>query len=97
MKTRHGIEWDLEESEYKFTYKDLTFYFSSELYLKKFAFRIQNFIDNETKKLYNKFKFKVDYTNLLSIALYQSIEKRGFRVLVNNKKPVEKYRFIVKF
>lgn len=97
MLTKRGIELDLEESKYKLTYNGLTFYFSSLFYLKKFKNEIQFFVDNETKKLYNKFKVHSDYTLLLSIALYKKIEKRGFRILVQDKEPVELYRMSVKF
>ena len=89
MLTRNGIELDIEKSKYKYTYKGLTFYFSSMFYLNKFKREIQNYIDNETKKLYNKFKINADFTILLSVALYMRIEKRGFQVLVHDKEPIQ--------
>ena len=89
MLTRNGIELELEESKYTYKYKNLTFYFSSRFYLNKF-------IDNETKKLYNKYKHNADYSILLAVALYKRIEKRGFYVLVDNKEPIEAYYLKIK-
>lgn len=97
MLTRHGIELNIDESKYKFNYKGLTFYFSSMFYLKKFEREIENFVDNETKKLYNKFKVRADYTILLSISLYKRIEKRGFKVLIHNDEPVQEHFISTKF
>lgn len=96
MLTRNGIELNIEESKYKYNYKGLTFYFSSMFYLHKFEREIKFFIDNETKKLYNKFKVNADFTILLSIALYKRIEKRGFKVLVHDKEPIQEYYLSIK-
>ena len=89
MLTRNGIELNIEESKYFYTYKGLTFYFSSIFYLKKFEREIKNYIDSETKKLYNKYKVNANYELMLSVALYKRIEKRGFRILVHNEEPIE--------
>lgn len=97
MLTRNGVELNLEESIYKYNYKGLTFYFSSMFYLKKFEKEVKNYIDNESKKMYNKFKVNVDYTILFSLALYKSIEKRGFRVLIHDNEPIESYNLHVSF
>jgi len=97
MLTRNGIELNIDESNYKTNYKGLTFYFSSMFYLRKFEKEIENYIDNETKKLYNKFKVRSDYTILLSISLYKKIEKRGFKVLIHDKEPVEMKKLSIKF
>lgn len=96
MLTRNGIELNIEKSEYTYHYNDLIFYFSSMFYLNKFKKELKNFIETETKKLYNKFKVNVDYSLLLSIALYKRIEKRGFYVLTKNKEPIEIYYLSIK-
>lgn len=96
MLTRNGIELDIEKSKYKFSYKGLTFYFSSRFYMNKFSREIQYYIDNETKKIYNKFKIKADFTIYLSIALYKKIEKRGFKIMVHDKDSIELDKLSVK-
>lgn len=96
MLTRNGIELDLEESKYCYTYKNLTFYFSSRFYLRKFDNELEKFIDNETKKLYNKLKVRADYSILLAVVLYKRIEKRGFKVMVDNDEPIEMYYLTIR-
>ena len=90
MLTRNGIELNIEESNYKLSYNDLVFYFSSMFYLHKFEKEISFFVESESKKLYNKFKVQTDLSNFLAIALYHKIEKRGFKVLYKDKEPVKK-------
>ncbi|MBR5304965.1 MAG: hypothetical protein IKU37_09095 [Candidatus Gastranaerophilales bacterium] len=96
MLTRNGVELDIEQSKYCYTYKNLTFYFSSRFYVRKFDNELEKFIDNETKKLYNKFKVNTDYSILLAVVLYKRIEKRGFKVMVNNKEPIETHYLTIK-
>lgn len=96
MLTRNGIELEIEESKYKYKYKNLTFYFSSRFYLRKFDNELKKYIDNETKKLYNKYKHNADYSILLAVALYKRIEKRGFYILVNDKEPIECYYLTIR-
>lgn len=96
MLTRNGVELDLEESKYKYNYKELTFYFSSRFYLNKFNNELKKYIDKENKILYNKFKVNANYSLLLAISLYKRIEKRGFHILVNDKEPIEFYYLTMK-
>lgn len=80
MKTAKGIYLDLKESDYKYKYKDLEFYFSSIRYLEKFKENVENFINEETVKLELKYHIVVDFKKYLAIAYYKRIERRGFRV-----------------
>ena len=90
MKTTvKGICLNLNESEYYFKYNGFVFYFSSEFYKKKFADEISSFIENETLKLQVKYNVNIIIDNLLMIALYKKIEKRGFRIYdEENKKEI---------
>lgn len=77
MLTKHGIEWNLFQSKYIYKYNDLEFYFSSKFYLEKFKEELQNYIDMEAKKFYNRFKVKINLERIFAISLYKKIEKRG--------------------
>ena len=80
MKTKNGIELNLKESKYKFSYEGMTFYFSSEFYLKKFQNLLLDYIETESIKLYNRYKIHVNFKQFLALSCYKRIEKRGFYV-----------------
>lgn len=80
MRTRNGIYYNLQESEYHVTIKGITFWFSSKLYLSKFMER-----HNEERDILNyaqsrRFKTELDLSMLADLRTYASIEKRGFLV-----------------
>lgn len=75
------IYYNIEESDISLEYKNLVFFFSSELNAKKFKERILDFIDNENNKLKVKYNIEVDLSEMLLISYYMKIEKRGFKVL----------------
>ena len=85
MKTKNGIELDLKNSSYIYDYNNLKFYFSSELYLKKFQENLSYYIFMETTKIINKYKVKINLNLFLAISLYQKIEKRGFYIKYENE------------
>ena len=97
MKTERGIELDLNTSEFVFTCNGLRLYFSSKLYMEKFAREIQNWLDIEKRKLEVKYRCNLMLTPVLIIALYKRIEKRGFKVYdtLRNKEVEENEEFIV--
>lgn len=80
MKTVGGVYLNLIESEYKFCYQGLEFYFSSKLYLDKFANNFQTFINSETLKLKGRYQISLNCDIYLMIAFYKKIEKRGFLI-----------------
>ena len=82
---------DINESNYKFEYDKLTFYFSSKFYQEKFIKEYSEFIKNETLKLRLKYKCNVMFDEMILLLLYKNIEKRGFRVLYNNRELKENY------
>lgn len=85
MKTIRGIYHSLDESEYTFKYDNLTFVFSSNLYLKKFMGIYKEYLKERTARLESQFKSTLYADELILIDLYRKIEKRGFRVLYNNE------------
>lgn len=90
MTTTRGIELDLEKSNFIFTCNGLKLYFSSELYLNKFATLINEYVDMETKKNKLRYKANINMTPILILSLYKKIEKRGFKVFdTNRNKDVE--------
>lgn len=85
MKSARGVYYNLLESTYKYKYKNVTFYFSSEFYLTKFTRLFPDYIDYINNKMRIEYGIRVDFTILALVKLYQRIEKRGFRVLVDDK------------
>lgn len=83
------IYHDINKSNYYFKHENLTFYFSSLLYLNKFTKQYTSYIEEESAKLNNKFNMTVISKKVFLITLYKKIEKRGFRVLLNDK-PLDK-------
>lgn len=82
---------DINESNYTFKYDKLVFYFSSNFYKEKFIKEHINFIRDETMKLRIKFKCGIYCDEMILLLLYKKIEKRGFKVLYNDKQIRENY------
>mgnify|MGYP003295613509 CR=1 FL=1 len=82
---------DIEESDYKFEYNKLIFYFSSIYLLEKFERNYIKFLKDETDKLKVKFKCKIESDEMIMLLLYKKIEKRGFRVYYKDLRLKEKY------
>jgi hypothetical protein len=94
--TLKGIYHNLKESEYVVSNSEITFFFSSELYLTKF---MNGYKDNR-KKLMERTKKETSHVNLnlntlSDITLYKTIEKRGFLARLKgvdlNWRDLEKY------
>ena len=80
MKTRNGIYYNLQESEYHVTIEGITYWFSSNLYLTKF---IERYLEERNILNYaqsRRFKTKLDLSILADLKTYATIEKRGFLV-----------------
>lgn len=89
MKSARGIYYDLKESEYfaflTINNELITFYFSSLFNRKRFLNKMTSFTHDENLKLTINYNVNIDATKLLLLSLYKKIEKRGFRVLINNE------------
>lgn len=83
MKTKRGIELDLNSSAIKLKYNDLTFYFSSILYKEKFQEKLESYILEEQLKINLRYRLNIKMQKTLAIALYKKIEKRGFKIYSN--------------
>ena len=84
---------DINESNYIFEYNKLKFYFSSLFYKEKFIKEHIDFIRDESMKLTIKFKCSIYCDEMILLLLYKKIEKRGFKVLYNDK-PIRENYFI---
>lgn len=84
MRTINGIYNDIMESDYVVVKNKIKFYFSSEVYARKFSERVDKYVDNELAKINNKYDTVISGELLYLIDYYRKIEKRGFRIMVDN-------------
>lgn len=89
--TKDGIEYNMDITPYIFTQKyerfDLTFKFSSELYMNKFMLKVQaNRKVKPFKMLYPAHNIKLDVKIIDDVVAYERIEKRGFQVIKRENK-----------
>lgn len=93
MKSARGIYYDLKESEYfvemNINSEKIILYFSSLFIRKKFLENVGEYIHNENLKLSIAYKIDIDATKLLILSYYKKLEKRGFRVLINDKEIID--------
>lgn len=86
MKSKRGIYYNLESSEYEYRIDNFTFVFSSLFYLNLFKNNLDEELIYEQDKLTNKLKFNINFKDLILLKRYIAIEKRGFLVYYNNKR-----------
>lgn len=98
MKTKRGIYTDIKESDYCYTIRGITFYFSSMFYLRNFTKALDEelTIFNERANNVYKKKFQLKMDKLALIRLYELIERRGFRIEIegNEVDCLEKVQFV---
>lgn len=87
---KSNVCYNLAKSVYQTTFKQYTFYFSSEFNKQRFDTQIQTFIENETLKLNAKYRTTFNAEIVISLYFYRVIEKRGFYVIDYNGLPVAK-------
>lgn len=83
---------DIERSKYSFQVDNMLFYFSSLFNLERFKRKYLDYIKNEERKVINKYHYSINMKNYLLICFYMMIEKRGFKVVVDDVK-LEKDKF----
>nr|NP_040717.1 late transcriptional activator [Bacillus phage PZA]P06952.1 RecName: Full=Late genes activator p4; AltName: Full=Gene product 4; Short=gp4; AltName: Full=Protein p4 [Bacillus phage PZA]AAA88476.1 gene 4 product [Bacillus phage PZA]prf//1112171G ORF 4 [Bacillus phage PZA] len=77
-KTQRGIYHNLKESKYVASNNDVTFFFSSELYLNKFLDGYQEYRKKFNKKIERVAVTPWNMDMLADITFYSEVEKRGF-------------------
>ncbi len=94
--TERGIYHNLKESEYTISNNEVVFFFSSELYRRKFLERYEqyrSFFNDKLAKIVGE--SSLNYDVLSDIRLYEDIEKRGFYVWIREmeitKEELEEY------
>lgn len=85
---------NINESSYTFEVENLIFYFSSSFNLRRFKERCINYSINEERKLINRYHVNIDMKKYFLISFYKLIEKRGFKVLYNNKEMQDDFYII---
>lgn len=83
---------DIERSTYSFQVDNIMFYFSSLFNLERFKRKYLDYIKSEERKIINKYHYAINMKNYLLLCFYMMIEKRGFKVLVDDVR-LEKDRF----
>lgn len=80
MKTRYGVEYEIEKSEFTFNNGTEKFFFSSKLHLNKFKGKLIGNRMMINRSLQRRFGMKTLLFTLPDVVLYTKIETRGFYV-----------------
>lgn len=81
MKTKNGIIYDLEKSDYKVNVDGITYVFSSLLHLNKFISKYETNRDIINYSLSKRFNYNINVSLIADLVLYRKIETRGFLVV----------------
>lgn len=84
-KTAKGIYHNLKESEYAISNLEVAFFFSSKVYRNKFMNQYKENRMKYNEKLKKISSMGLNYNFLADLELYKLIEKRGFRVVIQNR------------
>ena len=85
MPTKNGVEYNLNASPYKCTWRGLEFFFSSAIHLQKFQDKLGSRIEWMNDSMTRRFHFSVELDYIAVIQLYCQIETRGFLINDVNK------------
>ena len=88
---------DIDTSTFFIDVGKCRLYFSSEFNKNRFLKNYASYLDEETRKIENKYHVKISANYYLLFAFYKKIEKRGFRIENNitNKRVNENLTFDV--
>lgn len=79
-KSKFGVYYDTHDSDIYFVYDHYKIYFSSQFYKSKFTYELDEFMQKEYTKIFNKYKVIIDLQLYLVFSLYEKVEKRGYKV-----------------
>lgn len=80
-KSKRGVYYNTKDSEdYYFVFSKYKIYFSSLSNLNRFKTKVSRFIFEENSKIKNRYKVNIDLTEYFIFTLYNSIEKRGYKI-----------------
>jgi hypothetical protein len=82
IKTRGGVVYDLKLSPYIHEDKNMQFYFSSKLHMKRFLEKRNEERNILKYSLKRRFKCEIECDILSDLILYKKIETRGFLIYV---------------
>ena len=96
-KLRRVVYNDINDSTYYLDVGKARLYFSSEFNKTRFLNNYFIYVQEECKKIENKYHVKINANYYLLFAFYKKIEKRGFRIENNitGKRINENLTFIV--
>lgn len=83
MKSRRGICYDLNLSDYRTTVNGITYVFSSQIHLDKFTRKLKENRRTINTSLSKRFNLNIDVSDLADIILYKKVETRGFLIVTD--------------
>jgi hypothetical protein len=81
LKSRKGIFYDLNVSEYRATINNITYVFSSELHRIKFLEKLNSNRNEINNKLTKRFGIDIENNILADLVLYKNVETRGYLII----------------
>lgn len=81
--TKSGVCYDLGESPYSYSWRGLTYYFSSVNHCEKFIRDVRKREQWLDDSLSRRFKVSVHLPILADVQLYAQVETRGFRIVTD--------------
>lgn len=84
--TRSKVAYNLEISPHRYRVHGLEYVFSSELYMNKFIEKRGENQEKINESLSKRFGFNILLPILADLKLYNTIEKRGFLIIMNGDK-----------
>lgn len=83
MKSRRGICYDLNISDYRTSINGITYVFSSQIHLDKFTRKLKENRHTINTSLSKRFNLNIDLSTLADLVLYKKVETRGFLIVTD--------------
>lgn len=85
MKSRNGIYYSLDESDYILQFNNIKYVFSSPTVMNKFYMRRKKHQEEFNAYMSAKYGMRFELEELADIILYSKMEKRGFKIIINGR------------